>query len=516
MTKVIKSIVIVGGGSAGWITASILASRYKARIKTNELNITLCESPNIPTIGVGEGTWPTMASTLREIGVSETEFLRECDATFKQGSKFVGWDNDQGKGFYYHPFDDLKHSVDGVYADYWLNNETSVPFSKVYSIQHELCEGALAPKTISDAEYQSSANYGYHLDAGLFSKFLHQHCVSKLGVNHLFAEVNQVNKDGEGNISSVTFDNGNIVEGDLFIDCTGFKSLLLGDALGVSFKPVNDVLFADTALATQVNYSDDEHPIASCTKSTAQDAGWIWDIGLPTRRGVGHVFSSKHTTKEKAHADLLEYIKNTGGSTENLNVREIAFSVGHREKFWHKNCVAVGMSAGFLEPLEASALVLIELSAMMIAEQLPATSNVMDIAAQRFNDKFTYRWGRAIDFLKLHYILSHRTTPFWQDNKKVESVPQRLQNLMELWKNKVPNGHDFEATGELFQATSYQFVLYGSRFRTQPLFTLEPFIGDYVQNRIENTRQVEQQLVNKLPTNRELLNKVYKYGFSKI
>jgi flavin-dependent dehydrogenase len=516
MSKVVKSIVIVGGGSAGWITAGILASRFPARIANKELEITLCESPNIPTVGVGEGTWPTMASTLKSMGVSETEFFKACDASYKQGSKFVGWDNDQGTGYYYHPFDDLSHSVDGVFAEYWLKTSVQEPFSKHFSIQHDICEQHLAPKTITDAEYKSSANYGYHLDAGLFSKFLQQHCVTKLGVTHVLAEVESVNQDQAGNISSVTFDNGEQIKGDLFIDCTGFKSLLLGETLGVKFTPVDDVLFSDTALATQVNYKDSNTPIASCTKSTAQDAGWIWDIGLPTRRGVGHVFSSKHTSKEKATSDLLSYIDATGGETKDLTIREINFKSGYREKFWHKNCVAVGLSAGFLEPLEASALVLVELSAMMIAEQLPVTDHVMEISADRFNDKFTYRWGRAIDFLKLHYTLSNRTSPFWADNKKETSIPPRLKKLLALWKHKIPNGHDFEATGELFQATSYQFVLYGSQFRTESPFDLEAPIKNYVENHVTHTKHKKSQLLAALPTNRELLNKIYKYGLSKI
>ncbi|MGJ8692498.1 MAG: tryptophan halogenase family protein [Thalassotalea sp.] len=524
MNDIIKSIVIVGGGSAGWITAGILASRFQARIQNNELEITLCESPNIPTVGVGEGTWPTMVSTLKSMGVSENDFIKECEVSFKQGSKFVGWDNDQGKGFYYHPFDDLQHSVDGVFAEYWLadlknqsqDNSSSTAFSKCFSVQHEICQHNLAPKSITDAEYASSANYGYHLNAGLFSTFLQKHCVQKLGIKHVLAEVNQVNQDEDANITSLVLDNKNEINGDLFIDCTGFKSLLLGQTLGVKLKPVNDILFADTALATQVPYANDNAPIASCTKSTAQEAGWIWDIGLPTRRGVGHVFSSKHTSKAKATDDLLNYIKSTGGHTDNLTIREINFQSGYREKFWHKNCVAVGLSAGFLEPLEASALVLVELSAMMIAEQLPLTPDVMHISAQRFNEKFHYRWERAIDFLKLHYVLSNRTSPFWQDNKKSETIPKRLQELLTLWQHKIPNGHDFEATGELFQATSYQFVLYGSPFRTEPLFALESYIKNYVAEHVTQKENRERQLLSSLPTNRDLLNKIYKYGLAKI
>lgn len=516
MNDTINSIIIVGGGTAGWITAGILASRFKSRIANNELNITLCESPNIPIVGVGEGTWPTMASTLKSMGISETEFFKECEASFKQGSKFVGWDNDEGEGFYHHPFDNLQHSIDGVFAEYWSNYRSDESFTKLFSVQESIAENNLAPKTLSDGEYASEVNYGYHLNAGLFSEFLRKHCCDKLRIKHVLAEVENVNQDQDDNIISVSFNDNTELHGDFFIDCTGFKSLLLGKTLGIPFKSIDDILFADTALATQVKYSDINSPIASYTQSTAQRAGWIWDIGLPSRRGVGHVFSSKHTTKEQAEIDLLAYIKDSGGDIDNLEIREINFTAGHREKFWSKNCVAVGLSAGFLEPLEASALVLVELSAIMIAEQLPLTSKAMHISAKRFNDKFIYRWGRAIDFLKIHYILSNRTSEFWQDNKSSDSIPERLQELVKLWKHKIPNGHDFEPVGELFQATSYQFVLYGSSFRTKPLFKLEPYISDYVEEQILRKEKREEQLLSKLPTNRDLLNKIYKYGLSKI
>lgn len=516
MSNIVRKIVILGGGTAGWITAGILASRFSSRIANNELNITVCESPNIPIIGVGEGTWPTMPSTLKSIGISETEFIKECEASFKQGSKFVGWDNDRGEGYYHHPFENLNHAAEGYFANYWNKNIQNVSFAKTFSKQEAVSEQGLAPKCITDAEYQSSVNYGYHLNASLFSNFLQRHCTSKLGVKHVLAEMTKVNRDETGGIHSLSLDNHDNIEADLFVDCTGFKSLLLGSALGVKFNSVDDTLFADTALATQVQYSSPNAAIASYTKSTAQEAGWIWDIGLPTRRGVGHVFSSKYTTIEKAKEDLILYVKSTGGDTNNLKFKEIHFKAGHREKLWYKNCVAVGLSAGFLEPLEASALVLVELSANLIADQLPCTKNVMEISAQRFNNKLLYHWGRAIDFLKLHYVLSQRTSPFWIANKNKDSIPIRLQELLLLWESKVPTGFDFEPTGELFQAASYQFVLYGSNFKTNTLFSIEKNIDDYVTKQIEIIKKEEARLIAKLPTNRDLLNKIYKYGLSSI
>lgn len=516
MSNIVKSVVIVGGGTAGWITAGVLAARFQSRILNGEMTITLCESPTIPTIGVGEGTWPTMPSTLKSIGISETDFIRECEASFKQGSKFIGWGKDDGQDVYYHPFDVPAGSLQGVIAEHWLHENYQQSFADLFTVQDRLGDANLAPKTIATAEFSSIVNYGYHLNAGAFSIFLQKHCVQKLGVKHLLDDVEKVNLTDCGSIKSVLLKKLGEVQGDLFIDCTGFKSLLLGEALGVKFKPVDDVLFADTALAAQVPYLNNNSPIASFTKSTAQSAGWIWDIGLPSRRGVGHVFSSKHTTKEQAETDLLQYITASGGDTSKVSIREINFTSGHREKFWHKNCVAIGLSAGFLEPLEASALVLVELSAKLITEQFPSTDTDMAILAKRFNTIFTYRWGRAIDFLKLHYILSERTTPFWLDNKKAESIPERLQELMQLWQHNVPTVNDFEPMGELFQAPSYQFVLYGSSFKSKPLFKLEQPINNYIMEQIKQTKAKQDQLLTSLPSNRELIEKIHKYGLSKI
>jgi flavin-dependent dehydrogenase len=516
MNNLIKEILIVGGGTAGWLTAGIMAARHRTRISNNELTITLVESDNIPTVGVGEGTWPTMPQTLRSIGISETDFIRECDVSFKQGSKFVNWDSDKEASFYYHPFDVPNGALEGDIAEYWLSQNTTQSLAKLFTSQEDICNRNLAPKTISTPEFTAYANYGYHLDAIKFSAFLQKHCVNKLGVKHIVADVERAVLENSGNIDSVQLSDGRKISADFYVDCTGFRSLLLGEGLGIKFKKIDDVLFSDTALAVQVPYNNDNEPIASYTQSTAQSAGWIWDIGLPTRRGVGYVYSSKYQSRDSAEQDLMSYIQKTGVNTENLTVRQIDFQAGHREKFFHKNCVAIGLSAGFLEPLEAAALVTIELSATMIAEQLPKTTQALPIIEERFNDTFTYRWQRVIEFLKLHYVVSNRETPFWQDNREPESIPRRLKEQMSLWQHSVPTQLDFSRIGEVFQAASYQFVLFGSQFRTKQLFTLDPEIVSFAQEQIKTNQSKTEQLISVLPSNRELINKVHQYGFSKI
>jgi tryptophan halogenase len=367
--------------------------------------VTLVESPDTPIIGVGEGTWPTLRSTLQKMGVSETDFFRECDASFKQGAKFARWTTGAENDAYYHPLM-LPQGFEQVnLAPHWLSGKTNGSFCDAVCPQGVICDNGLAPKSITTPEYEGAANYAYHLDAGKFAPFLQKHCCEKLGVRHVLANVTKVNRADNGDIASIETDRTGAVAGDLFVDCTGFRALLIGETMGVGFRDCSDVLFCDTALAVQLPYESEDAPIPTHTISTAQSAGWIWDIGLPARRGTGHVYSSRHISESEAERELRAYL---GPAGRDLPIRKIPIRSGHRETFWKGNCVAVGLAAGFLEPLEASAIVLIELSAKLIAEQMPMTRGVMGIVAKRFNETTHYRWGRIIDFLKLHYVLEAR------------------------------------------------------------------------------------------------------------
>jgi tryptophan 7-halogenase len=236
--------------------------------------------------------------------------------------------------------------------------------------------------------------------------------------------VSAVRSHDNGDIAALQTRGHGDIEGDLFIDCSGLASLLLGQHYGVALQSQQHVLFNDSALALQVPYADPNAPLASATIATAHAEGWTWDIGLPTRRGVGLVFSSSHTSQDAAETTLRAHVQRSGGPADLPTPRLIRFTPGYRERFWHRNCVAVGLSSGFIEPLEASALALVELSAAMIRDELPATRADMDIVAKRFNDAFAYRWSRIIDFLKLHYVLSQRSdSSYWIDHRRAETQP---------------------------------------------------------------------------------------------
>lgn len=520
MENRISRIVVVGGGSAGWLSAGVIAAEHRVDRSTSQpIEVVLLESPDVPTIGVGEGTWPSMRETLRRIGLSETEFIRECSASFKQGTFFQDWRTGAGDT-YCHPFTVPTGYAETNLAPHWLALAEAPPFADTVTPQTALFAGCLAPKQITTPEYAFVVNYGYHLDAGKFADLLRRHCTGQLGVRHVKANVSHVNPAGNGDIRSVTTDRAGEIAGDLFIDCTGTRSLLLGEHYGIPFLSRHSHLLNDTALAVQVPYASEDQAIQSCTHSIAQPAGWIWDIGLSTRRGVGHVYSSGHVSEDEAAAQLLAYVAKTAGpqAAGSIVPRKIRFQPGHRREFWHRNCVAIGMSAGFIEPLEASALVMVELAAGMIAEQLPPTRAVMDIVARRFNRKFSRHWSQIIEFLKLHYVLSARDdSGYWADSRAAASIPDELGERLQVWRYRSPWHPDAGAVDDLFPTASYQYILYGMGFRTAPQLTF----SERQQQRqaaelFRKNAERAVQLQRALPRNRELLDKVRDFGFQQL
>jgi tryptophan halogenase len=513
----VRKIVIVGGGTAGWITAGVLASRFPQRGEDG-IAVTLIESRRQPPIGVGEGTWPTIRSTLKQIGVTETDFLRECDASFKQGSQFVKWVDGSDADSYYHPFTLPVGYEDRNLAPYWLEDPRGLSFADSMCFQSELCGNGMAPKQITTPEFTGLANYAYHLDAGKFGPFLQKHCVEKLGVNHVYDDIVRVQSDDAGDILHLATNSGDEYAADLFVDCSGFSSLLIGKHFGMPFLSKKDALFIDKAWAVQVPYASEGALIGSTTLSTAQSSGWVWDIGLTTRRGVGYVFSSNHISDDAALEELQGYLEKRGDRSRDLSYVKIGINSGYRREPWTRNCVAVGLSSGFFEPLEASSIVMIELAAKAIANLLPGCRAGMQRASQIFNETFRYRWERIIDFLKLHYVLSKRTdSRFWTDNKLSESIPDSLRESLDFWRHHSPWHEDFPHAVEVFSAASYQYILYGMGFQTESApWLLSERERILAREKIKEAAQYGKFLMASLPNNRDLLSKVRQYGFQKI
>ncbi len=498
MRSSIQRVIIVGGGTAGWLSACLLAAKRPG------LAITLVEAPDIPTIGVGEGTWPTMRATLAAIGIEEAEFLRDCDASFKQGSRFDGWVTGAADDSYLHPFTPPPPSSPEALVAAWArrSEKQNLAYADAMTAQAAAVARNLAPRQAAMPGYAGALNYAYHLDAGKFAALLMRHATARLGVQHLAARVTDVTKHPDGNLAALITDSAGTIPGDLFIDCSGLAGLLIGGACGVGWTDRSDVLFNDRALAVQVPVLAGS-AIASATIATAHAAGWIWDIGLPGRRGIGCIYASRFMDDEAARETLLDYVAQAvpGADVAALAPRKLAFPTGHREEFWRGNCVAVGLSAGFLEPLEASAIVMIELSLEALCANFPRSCAAMPILADRFNALFRYRWDRIVEFLKLHYLPSKRSEPYWLAQRDPAHVPPRLAGLMELWRDQPPSAWDFPQAHEIFPAESHAYVLYGMGFAA-PAYAKD---SAEAQARLDEVAYRARALAAALPTNRALL-----------
>ncbi|MCG9696002.1 tryptophan halogenase family protein [Shewanella sp. Isolate11] len=504
--KAVTNIIVVGGGTAGWITACHLAKKWVT--SEGQYQVTLVESPNIPTIGVGEGTVPMMRETLKYFGIREDEFIRHCDVTFKQSVKFIDWNTPNSGDYYHHLFD--YPAFKGI-SDSWLKQacETRRPFSDLVSVQGQLADAGFGPRSMANPQFIGQMNYAYHLDAAKFTQMLTRFGIDKLGVKHQLAEVVDVITDDEGKILNLITDQAEIC-GDLYVDCTGFSARLIGQACQVPFVDKSNVLFVDTALVAQVPYAQTNTPIPCFTQSTAKEAGWIWDIGLTQRRGVGYVYSSRYSSDEQAETVLREYL---GSSAEGIRFRKVPMKVGYRAQSWHRNCVAIGLSSGFVEPLEATGLLIFDVTARMLAESLPANEAIMDTVAKRYNQRVQHAWNKVIDFIKLHYVVAKRDdSEFWRDNRKPETIPESLQQSLALWQYHQPSAYDFASTLEVFNLENYLYVLYGSDFETESCTSLSADDELLLQQRQSLIDKQIAMLKPQLLPHRQLLQRIAQYG----
>ena len=505
--KPIRNVLIVGGGTAGWLTAAFLA-RALGTATGEGVRITLVESSDIGIIGVGEGTFPSIKGTLAAIGIDEARFLRESTATFKQGVKFVDWVRPHGTpGYdhYFHPFSLPSQRPGGPdLLPYWLLGAAGkgTAFAEASTMQKRIADASRGPKRTSDADFVGPMNYAYHFDAGRFAALLSEHAKS-LGVGHVIATVERVELDEDGAIGSVVTREAGTLKADLYIDCTGFRGALIGTALGSPFRNINDVLFVDRAIAVQVPYERADTPIPSYTISTAHEAGWTWDIGLHQRRGVGYVYSSRYTDDARAEQLLRSYI---GPASDGLSPRLLKLNVGYREVQWVKNCVAVGLSAGFLEPLESSGIGLIETAAYLISYLFPANGDTAPVA-KVFNDFMKARYERIVDFIKMHYCLTQRTdSPFWIDNADPRTMPETLKEKLAMWRCRPPHRLDFITDLEMYPPASWQYVLYGMEYATDlnASRAAYPRFEEACQE-FKMIRQVSQHALADLPPHRTLV-----------
>ena len=346
-------------------------------------------------------------------------------------------------------------------ALHWLASDRSIPFAETVSVQPQLCEMGLSPRMPDSRDYASPMPYAYHMDAEKFADCLCEHATAR-GVEHLREDVVEVDLRGDGTIDAVVTDGGRRLSADLFIDCTGFRGLLIAQALEVPFRDFSDWLLCDSAVTLRVPY-DLHYPgrVKPYTTATALTNGWMWDIGLVNRRGTGYVYSSAFQDRDAAEAELRA---REGPHAAQLEARHIHFKVGRRERFWEKNCVATGLAGGFIEPLESTGLYLTEFAAVTLAEHFPFGNQVQPLA-DRFNRILSNRYEEVLDFVNMHYCLTQRSdTEFWREVQRDERITDNLKAKFDFWRIKPPSASDFDDQFRLFSHQSYEYILYGMDF----------------------------------------------------
>jgi len=509
MSTPIKQVLIVGGGTAGWLTAAFLAKTLGSA-SAEGVQISLVESSDIGIIGVGEATFPSIRGTLAAIGIPEAVFMREANATYKQGIRFNHWvrpPGSLGPDHYFHPFSVPSQRPDAPeLLPYWLLGAAAPgsAFAEAVTLQKRVSDASRAPKRASDGDYLGPLNHAFHFDAGRFAALLSRHAQG-LGVRHEVATVERVELDEQGAIAGVVTRECGTLRADLYIDCTGFRGALM-EALGVPFQDMNHVLFADRAVAMQVPYERPDSPIAPYTIATAQQAGWIWDIGLQERRGTGYVYASRYTDDQDAEAALRRYV---GPAAEQLNARTLKLRVGYRKTPWVRNCVAVGLAGGFVEPIESSGIGLIETAAYLLGYLFPRDGELAT-TARRFNEMMSQRYERIFDFVKMHFSLTQRRdSAFWIDNADPRTSPDSLLERLALWRCRPPHRLDFFTDFEMYPPSSWQYVLYGMEFATalgtsraaHPRF-------EEAQREFRTIAQLSEHALNDLPLHRSLVEQI--------
>lgn len=437
-TLPLRHIVIVGGGTAGWTVANLLAHRWRR----HGTRITLIESADIGAIGVGEGSTPFLRQFFRHLDISEDEWMPACNATFKCGIRFPQWSTVTGYEEYVHPF--FNHEDLAIGSEFFTNaclrrrgtDANANPHD--FFIAAELARQRKAPAYLprADGSVLPETDYAYHFDAGLLGQFLRSRAV-KMGVVHQVDTVTQVKCRENGDIAQLAMRSGETIEGDFFVDCSGFRGLLIHETLGEPFISYKDNLFNDRAIAIPTQLDENED-IPSETVSAALCHGWVWRIPLTNRYGNGYVYSSSFVSDEEAELELRRHL---GAAAHNQEARRLKMRVGRVERHWRNNCLAIGLSQGFIEPLEATALMLIQLSVAHFIGLLEQ-GNFSRRHQEQFNRRVNQMFEGVRDYVVAHYQLNTRSdTDYWRENRAHRNISDRLASILDVW----DKGGDFEA-----------------------------------------------------------------------
>ncbi|MBO9559150.1 MAG: tryptophan 7-halogenase [Caulobacter sp.] len=488
----LNKIVIVGGGSAGWICAAMLSHYFQK----GPTQVELVESEEIGTIGVGESTIPPFLQLIRTLGINEQEFIQETQAAFKLGIRFENW---LEKGdTYYHPFGQIGGPLEvNEFYQCWLRAKQNGHPSNLQDFAPATAM-AKAGKFMLPAAAQktmiANANYALHVDARLVGLYLRKFAEAR-GVKRTEGIVTDVATRPDGGVAKVILKDGREVAGDFFVDCSGFRALLIGKTLGEPFRDWGDVLLCDRAVVAQTENVGPPHPY---TLVQAQDFGWRWRIPLQHRAGNGYVFASKYLSDDEATATLMSQIQGEVVLGPNI----IPFKTGVRERPWVKNVVSIGLSCGFIEPLESTALHLIYKGMDYFLRFLPDMDADQTLAAE-YNRRMVADYEEIRDFIVLHYVTTRREdTPFWRDYQKVVP-PQSLKERMDLFRAA---GVLRDGVDDMFRAPSWQSVMEGMGVRPQRYQQLVDRIPlSVIMNLMDKSAPMLADFVATLPSHEEFL-----------
>jgi tryptophan halogenase len=459
-------IVVVGGGTAGWMTASYLRAAFGDRV-----TITVVESSTVGTIGVGEATFSTVRHFFEYLGLKERDWMPACNATYKLGIRFENW-REPGHHFY-HPFE-RQRVVDGFpLTDWWLQDPPSSRFDSDCFLVGALCDSLRSPRHLDGALFDESISerathrttlteqvtqfpYAYHFDAALLAGYLRDHSTRR-GVRHVVDDVVDVVRDERGWIGHLRTREHGDLHGDLFVDCTGFRGLLLAGALGEPFESYQDALPNDRAVALRVPVDAARDGLRPCTTASAMEAGWIWSIPLFDRLGTGYVYAGDYTTPEQAERTLREFV---GPAADGLEANHIRMRIGRSRRSWVGNCVAVGLSSGFVEPLESTGIFFVQHAVEQLVKHFPD-----DDWDEGLRDSYNSVVARCADgvreFLVLHYRLAARAdNDYWRD-AKTRVLPDGLAERLELWRTRLPDSESVYPHYHGFEPYSYVCMVLG-------------------------------------------------------
>ncbi|WP_205967314.1 tryptophan halogenase family protein [Aquisalinus luteolus] len=498
--NIISNVVIVGGGTSGWMCAAAIA-----RAAPPGVSVTLVESDDIGIIGVGEATIPTLTEFNEFLGISENEMLRQSQGTFKLGIEFVDW---LRKGdSYFHPFGFYgRDTPEFAFHQLWLRLRDmaangNAPAGAAGEISdYNLCtlaayQGRFSPPQGGNNAILSTMRHAYHIDSTLYGQMLRRYAEER-GVRRVEGLIVSVQQDaGQGDIESVTLKDGQVIEGDLFFDCSGFRALLHEGALGVDYVDWSKYLPCDRALAVPTASNG---PPVPYTRASADRAGWRWRIPLQHRTGNGHVYSSSFMEQDEAHAQLVAGLD---GEMQ-AEPRPLRFRTGHRRVFWEKNCVAIGLAGGFIEPMESTSIHLAQMGVQRVFTLWPG-NGFSDAERAHYNRQMTADYERTRDFIVLHYNATQRDdTKFWRYVANMD-IPDTLKEQMEIFR---ASGRIFPHPDDLFTTHSWLAVMLGQGIDPQRYDALvDRLPADALVQNMGRLKEAVARTATSLPTHQDYI-----------